>query len=150
MEIQLTHGSVFKTLIKFSLPFLFSNFLQTLYGMADLFIAGQFNGAEIITAVAVGSQIMHMITVIIIGLSMGATVLIGRAVGENNPQKIEDLSVSEKEAFESTQELQSTKEDLLQLTYDDTKKIMKSFLNLISSEKIIFNFKCKPSKACRI
>ncbi|MBO4387667.1 MAG: MATE family efflux transporter, partial [Treponema sp.] len=52
-----------------------------LYGMADLFIAGQFNGADVITAVSVGSQIMHMITVIIAGLAMGTTVLTARAVG---------------------------------------------------------------------
>lgn len=91
MENQLTEGSVFKNLIRFSLPFLFSNFLQTLYGMADLFIAGQFNGPDIITAVSIGSQIMHMITVIIIGLAMGSTVLIGRAVGEGNKEKIKSL-----------------------------------------------------------
>jgi putative MATE family efflux protein len=49
--------------------------------MADLFIIGQFNGVEAITAVTNGSQIMHMLTVIIVGLAMGVTVTIGRAVG---------------------------------------------------------------------
>lgn len=58
-------------------------FLQTLYGMADLFITGQFYGVDSITAVANGSQVMHMITVILVGLAMGATVIIGRAVGGN-------------------------------------------------------------------
>ncbi len=81
MEEKLTEGSVAARLVAFSLPFLMANFLQTLYGMADLFIAGQFNGADVITAVSVGSQIMHMITVIIAGLAMGTTVLTARAVG---------------------------------------------------------------------
>ena len=80
-EEKLTEGSVAARLIAFSLPFLMANFLQTLYGMADLFIAGQFNGADVITAVSIGSQIMHMITVIIAGLAMGTTVLTARAVG---------------------------------------------------------------------
>ena len=80
-EGKLTEGSVAARLIAFSLPFLMANFLQTLYGMADLFIAGQFNGADVITAVSIGSQIMHMITVIIAGLAMGTTVLTARAVG---------------------------------------------------------------------
>ena len=35
----MTTGSVFKTVVYFSLPYLLSYFLQTLYGMADLFIA---------------------------------------------------------------------------------------------------------------
>lgn len=81
MEKNLTTGSVFKTLISFSLPFLLSYFLQTLYGMADLFIVGQFNGVESTTAVSIGSQVMHMLTVMIVGLAMGSTVMIGRAIG---------------------------------------------------------------------
>lgn len=52
--------------------------------MADLFIIGQFGGVEQSTAVSIGSQVMHMITVIIVGLSMGSTVIIARAVGAEN------------------------------------------------------------------
>ena len=44
MEKNLTTGSVFKNVVLFSLPYLLSYFLQTLYGMADLFIIGQFIG----------------------------------------------------------------------------------------------------------
>ena len=74
MEQDLTTGSVFKRIVYFSLPYLLSYFLQTLYGMADLFITGQFYGVDTITAVSNGSQIMHMMTVIIVGLAMGTTV----------------------------------------------------------------------------
>lgn len=81
MEKNLTTGSVFGTVVYFSLPYLLSYFLQTLYGMADLFMIGQFDGVASTTAVSVGSQVMHMITVIIVGLAMGATVVVGRAVG---------------------------------------------------------------------
>ena len=81
MEKDLTTGSVLKNIVFFSLPYLLSYFLQTLYGMADLFIIGQFDGVASITAVSVGSQVMHMLTVMIVGLAMGATVIIGKAVG---------------------------------------------------------------------
>lgn len=76
-----TKGNVLKNLISFSLPYLLSCFLQTFYGLADLFIAGQFCGKPVITAIATGSQIMHMVTVIIVGLAMGSTVQISQAVG---------------------------------------------------------------------
>ena len=49
--------------------------------MADLFIVGQFYGVDSITAVANGSQDLHMLTVNIVGLAMGTPVAIGRAVG---------------------------------------------------------------------
>ncbi len=81
MNKDLTTGSVLKNLIYFCIPYLFSYFLQTLYGMADLFIIGQFCGVESTTAVSIGSQVMHMITVIIVGLAMGTTVTIGQAIG---------------------------------------------------------------------
>ena len=81
MEKNLTTGNVFKNIILFSLPYMLSFFLQTLYGMADLFIIGRFNATDSITAVSVGSQVMHMLTVMIVGLAMGTTVTIGRAVG---------------------------------------------------------------------
>ncbi|AZO94776.1 MATE family efflux transporter [Halocella sp. SP3-1] len=84
MEKNLTTGSVFKTIVYFSLPYLLSYFLQTLYGMADLFIIGQFNGVASTTAVSIGSQVMRMLTVIIVGLAMGSTVMIGRAIGAKN------------------------------------------------------------------
>ena len=87
MEKNLTNGSVFKTILSFSLPFLLSYFLQTLYGMADLFIIGQYNGVASTTAVSIGSQVMHMITVMIVGLAMGSTVMIGKAVGVGPPQR---------------------------------------------------------------
>ena len=92
MQVDLTRGSVLKNIAVFSLPYLLSYFLQTLYGMADLYIAGQFNGADVISAVAIGSQVLHMLTVIIVGLSMGGSVLIGRAVGAKDESKVSSTS----------------------------------------------------------
>lgn len=87
MEKNLTSGSVFKNVIYFSLPYLFSYFLQTLYGMADLYIIGQFEGVASTTAVSIGSQVMHMLTVMIVGLAMGTTVSIGQSIGGNNKKQ---------------------------------------------------------------
>lgn len=87
MQNNLTQGSMLKNLIRFSLPFLISSFLQTFYGLADLFFVGKWCGADTITAVSVGSQVTHMLTVVIAGLSMGSTVAIGYAVGAGKQNK---------------------------------------------------------------
>ena len=87
MKKNLTTGSVFRNILIFSLPYLLSYFLQTLYGMADLFIIGQFEGVASTTAVSIGSQVMHMLTVMIVGLAMGSTVSIGQAVGAGDRKK---------------------------------------------------------------
>lgn len=90
MERNLTTGSVLRNILLFSLPYLLSYFLQTLYGMADLFIIGQFEGVASTTAVSVGSQVMHMITVMLVGLAMGSTVTIAQAVGGEKRQRAAD------------------------------------------------------------
>lgn len=87
MEKNWTTGSVFRNIIYFALPYFLSYFLQTLYGMADLYITGQFNGVDGITAVSNGSQVMHMLTVIIVGLAMGTTVTVGHAIGAEKKEK---------------------------------------------------------------
>ena len=87
MERDLTTGSVHKSILYFSLPYLLSYLLQALYGMADLFFIGRYEGVDSTTAVSIGSQAMHMITVMIVGLAMGSTVLIGRAIGAKNQKE---------------------------------------------------------------
>lgn len=87
MQKDLTQGNILKTLTGFSVPYLISCFLQTFYGLTDLFVTGQFNHAEVISAVSIGSQVMHMLTVMVVGLAMGSTVLISNATGAKDPRK---------------------------------------------------------------
>lgn len=88
MPVDRTNGSVIKNIMLYVLPYLFSYFLQTLYGMADLYIIGQFNSTVEITAVSIGSQIMHMVTVMVVGLAMGTTVIVGQSLGAKDNRKI--------------------------------------------------------------
>lgn len=88
MRKDFTTGSIVSGLLIFALPYMLSCFLQTFYGMADLFVTGQFNCADAISAVSIGSQVMHMLTVMIVGLAMGSTVLISQAVGKKEEKKI--------------------------------------------------------------
>ena len=89
MERDLTTGSVFRNVILFSCH-IYCRILgsRLLYGMADLFIIGQFDSVVGITAVSIGSQVMHMLTVMIVGLAMGTTVSIAQAVGSKEHKKV--------------------------------------------------------------
>lgn len=87
MRNNLTEGSVFKNVADFSVPYFVAYFLQTLYGMADLFIIGRFDGVAETTAVSIGSQVMHMLTVVIVGLAMGTTVGVAQAVGAGKKER---------------------------------------------------------------
>lgn len=81
IEKNLTEGSVVKNLITFALPFMLSNLIQTLYNVADMLIVGNFNGAAGISGVNIGGQVTFIITNIVIGLTVGGTVVIAQYMG---------------------------------------------------------------------
>lgn len=78
---DLTQGRVVPTLLRFTLPFLLSSILQTLYGVVDLLVVGQFADASAMSAVSVGSIVFSTITFLAIGLTTGGTVLVGQYLG---------------------------------------------------------------------
>lgn len=77
----LTKGSIFKSLMIFSFPFLLASLLQAFYGAADLFVVGQYADSAAVSAVAIGSQVMQTITGVILGITTGGTILIGQYLG---------------------------------------------------------------------
>ena len=68
-------------------PVLLALLLQAMYGAVDLQVVGRFGTAADISAVSTGSQIMQTITVVITGLAMGVTVLLGQKIGEGKPEE---------------------------------------------------------------
>ncbi len=90
MKRNFTEGPILPSLIRFALPVLLALFLQTMYGAVDLLIVGQFGGdlADVyVSAVSTGSQVMHTVTIVITGLSMGLTVFVGTKIGAGQQQE---------------------------------------------------------------
>ena len=85
---DLTQGSIVGNIMTFSLPYMLAYFLQILYGLADLFVIGQYCGVDSTTAVSNGAQVMYMVTVVLIGLAMGTTVLTARSIGAKDSVRV--------------------------------------------------------------
>ena len=79
-------GPILPTLTKFAMPVLLAILLQDMYGAVDLQMVGRFGTAADISAAATGSQIMFMVSAVIIGLAMGITVRIGQQIGDGRPE----------------------------------------------------------------
>lgn len=77
-------GPILPSLLRFAMPVLLALFLQALYGAVDLWAVGRFCGSADVSAVATGSQTMLIVTGVITGLSMGATILLGQRFGEKD------------------------------------------------------------------
>lgn len=89
-----TEGRILLPLVRFALPVLLALFLQAMYGAVDLLVVGQFGTAADVSAVSTGSQVMQTITIVITGLAMGITILIGQKIGEKKPQEAGQAIVS--------------------------------------------------------
>ena len=82
-----TRGGIAGPLIRFAVPVLAALFLQAMYGAVDLLVVGQFADKADVSAVATGAHIMMTLTNLVASLAMGATVLLGRQIGEGNAEK---------------------------------------------------------------
>ncbi|MBQ7565788.1 MAG: MATE family efflux transporter [Oscillospiraceae bacterium] len=85
--VSLTDGKIFSPLVRFALPVLFALFLQSMYGAVDLIVVGHFGVAADVSAVATGSQVLHTVTIVIMGFSMGLTVIVGRLIGAGKAEE---------------------------------------------------------------
>lgn len=92
---QFTEGKIFGPLIRFAIPVLFALCLQALYGAVDLLVVGQFveetEVASAVSAVSNGSQVMHMVTMIVTSLAMGTTIMLGQAIGSGKSKEAGDI-----------------------------------------------------------
>ncbi len=80
-EIDMTHGSITKKLLLFSLPLMLSSVLQLLYNAADIVVVGRFDGETSLAAVGSTSSLITLIVNLFIGYSTGAGVVISKCFG---------------------------------------------------------------------
>lgn len=86
---DLTSGSVLKHLIAFSVPLLLGNILQALYNTVDSIWVGRFIGPQALGAVSVSFPLIMILISLVIGLTVGTTVLVSQYAGANNREMIE-------------------------------------------------------------
>lgn len=87
-KADFTQGSILKKLVLFMLPVLGALILQAAYGAVDLLVVGRFGSTSGLSAVSTGSQVLNLVTFVVIQFAMGITVLIARYLGEKKPQQI--------------------------------------------------------------
>ena len=80
-QMDLTEGVIWKKLMVYAVPVILSSFLQSAYSITDLIVAGWFVGKGGISAINNASQVMILLTQIIMGLTTGGTILMGQYYG---------------------------------------------------------------------
>lgn len=70
------------------LPILGALVLQAAYGAVDLLVVGRFGSTSGLSAVSTGSQVLNLVTFVVIQFATAITVLIARYLGEKKPERI--------------------------------------------------------------
>ena len=87
-QSDFTQGSILKKLVTFMMPVLGALILQAAHGAVDLLVVGRFGSTSGLSAVSTGSQVLNLVTFVVIQTAMGITVLIARYLGEKKPEQI--------------------------------------------------------------
>lgn len=87
-----TTQPLWRRFLIFLVPLMVANILQSLSGTINNIYIGQLIGVEALAAVSTFFPIMMLLIAFIIGLSAGATVLIGQAWGAKNVDKVKEIT----------------------------------------------------------
>lgn len=90
-SINLTEGSITKSIIEFSIPLLLTNLLQQLYNSIDSAVVGHFCGDEALAAVGSTGSLINLLIGFFLGLATGAGVLYAMYYGAGDRRSLKKL-----------------------------------------------------------
>ena len=85
---DLTKGDEATTLITFALPMLLGNVFQQFYNMVDSFVVGRFVSTNALAAVGVSFPVIFLLVALIMGITMGSSVLISQFFGARDRERL--------------------------------------------------------------
>lgn len=73
---DLTQGKESSVIFKFAMPMLIGNVFQQLYNMVDSIVVGQYLGRDALAAVGASFPILFSISAMVMGLTIGGSVVV--------------------------------------------------------------------------
>ncbi len=89
-SINMTEGPLFKKILLYTLPIMFSGILQLLFNAADLVIVGHWCGETSLAAVGATGALINLIVNFFIGISVGAGICVAHAIGSGKTKEASD------------------------------------------------------------
>ncbi len=89
-EIDMTTGSIAPKIMKFTIPFMLSGILQTLFTAADNAVIGAFEGSNELAAVGSTGSITNFVINLFMGLAVGTNVVLARGIGSKQQKTCEE------------------------------------------------------------
>src|SRR5688500_16866565 len=85
-EMDYTSGSLRKAVIMLAIPMMLEMIMESVFAVVDLYFVGHLeNSSQAIQVVGLTESVLTIIYSLAIGMSMAATAVVARRVGEKNP-----------------------------------------------------------------
>lgn len=84
----MTSGAIFKKIVAFAVPLIFTNLLQILFNMCDVLVLGIFVNDRAVAAVGGTSALINLIVGLFVGLSVGANVMVSAYLGKKDEERV--------------------------------------------------------------
>jgi putative MATE family efflux protein len=84
-EQDYTKGSIRKAVFLLAIPMILELSLESVFALVDMFFVGKL-GKNAITTVGLTESVITIVYSLAIGLSVGATAIVARRIGEKNPE----------------------------------------------------------------
>lgn len=78
---NMTEGSLFSHLLRYTIPLILANWLQLAYNAADSMIAGNFIGQQALAAEGIAAPVMNLVILAVSGLCIGAGIFMSERYG---------------------------------------------------------------------
>ncbi len=85
-EMNMTEGKILGKLIKYAIPLICTNLLQVLFNATDVAVLGMLVDEKAVGAVGSTGSLINLILALFIGLSVGANVVVSRAMGAKDEE----------------------------------------------------------------
>ena len=90
-SIKITEGSIFKAMIRYTIPIILGSLIQTAFHSADLMVVGNMGSNADTAAVGAIGPIVTLFVTSAVGLSLGSKILLARSLGSGNKEKAKDI-----------------------------------------------------------
>jgi len=85
---DMTVGAPWKQIVLFTLPMLVGNIAQQLYNTVDSIVVGHYVGDNALAAVGSAAPIVNLMLVLLIGISIGAGIMVSQYFGAKEKEKL--------------------------------------------------------------
>ncbi|WP_367924099.1 MATE family efflux transporter [uncultured Ruthenibacterium sp.] len=89
---DMTSGSIWQNLLRFAIPIMISNLVQSTYNAVDMLFVGQFTGTESLAAVSVCGPIMNVMIITLSGMSAGVLVVVSGLLGAGDLKQAQEAA----------------------------------------------------------